>query len=198
MMASRSFCTISPCIEDTVKFAARIFSVSQSTCKTVNEDHRHGIFYTDLSPCVAENNRLSDCQCVVEVTQGVKLPILLFDRNEELLDALESQLVTFNKNPNGVRHELRRHLQNIVRKRSAQNDNLSCGRKVSVDVVDLVFESLVEKLIRFVKDQHFDISCAQASPPNHVEDATWRARNDVLPVLQLSNVLADRCTAMHA
>lgn len=33
MMASRSFCTISPCIEETVKLAARIFSVSQSTYK---------------------------------------------------------------------------------------------------------------------------------------------------------------------
>lgn len=31
MMASRSFCTISPCIEDTVKLDARIFSVNQST-----------------------------------------------------------------------------------------------------------------------------------------------------------------------
>jgi hypothetical protein len=31
MMASLSFCTISPCIADTVKFASLIFSVNQST-----------------------------------------------------------------------------------------------------------------------------------------------------------------------
>lgn len=31
MMASLSFCTISPCILLTVKLASRIFSVSQST-----------------------------------------------------------------------------------------------------------------------------------------------------------------------
>lgn len=31
MIASRSFCGISPCIEDTVKFASLIFSVNQST-----------------------------------------------------------------------------------------------------------------------------------------------------------------------
>ena len=31
MMASLSFCTISPCIAETVKFAVRIFSVNQST-----------------------------------------------------------------------------------------------------------------------------------------------------------------------
>jgi hypothetical protein len=33
MMASLSFCTISPCIADTVKSKARIFSVNQSTYK---------------------------------------------------------------------------------------------------------------------------------------------------------------------
>ena len=32
MMASRSFCGMSPCMEDTVKLASLIFSVSQSTC----------------------------------------------------------------------------------------------------------------------------------------------------------------------
>lgn len=31
MMASLSFCTISPCMEDTVKLASLIFSVNQST-----------------------------------------------------------------------------------------------------------------------------------------------------------------------
>lgn len=35
MMASRSFWTISPCIELTVKLASRIFSVSQSTLRRV-------------------------------------------------------------------------------------------------------------------------------------------------------------------
>ena len=32
IIASRSFCAISPCIDETVKFAFRIFSVNQSTC----------------------------------------------------------------------------------------------------------------------------------------------------------------------
>lgn len=32
MMDSRSFCGMSPCMDDTVKLASLIFSVSQSTC----------------------------------------------------------------------------------------------------------------------------------------------------------------------
>ncbi len=35
MMASRSFCGMSPCIADTVKLFCRIFSVSQSTFRLV-------------------------------------------------------------------------------------------------------------------------------------------------------------------
>lgn len=35
MMASRSFCGMSPCIDDTVKLFWRIFSVSQSTLRLV-------------------------------------------------------------------------------------------------------------------------------------------------------------------
>jgi hypothetical protein len=35
MIASRSFCGMSPCIADTVKLFCRIFSVSQSTFRLV-------------------------------------------------------------------------------------------------------------------------------------------------------------------
>ena len=42
MIASRSFCTISPCIEETVKLAARIFSVNQSTFRSDRVRLVHG------------------------------------------------------------------------------------------------------------------------------------------------------------
>ena len=38
MMASLSFCGMSPCMEETVKLASRIFSVSQSTCTAITVD----------------------------------------------------------------------------------------------------------------------------------------------------------------
>ena len=47
-----------------------------------------------LSLRVAEDDRLGDGQGVVEVTECVKLPLLLFYGNKELLDALEGQLIT--------------------------------------------------------------------------------------------------------
>ena len=48
----------------------------------------------NLSLCVAEDDRLSDGQSVVEVTESVKLPLLLLYGHKELLDALKGQLIT--------------------------------------------------------------------------------------------------------
>ena len=62
---------------------------------------------------------LCDSECVVEVTEGVELPFLPLDSHEELLDALERQLVTLHQDPDRVRHELAGHLQDLVGK---------CGR----------------------------------------------------------------------
>jgi hypothetical protein len=90
-MASRSFCTISPCILLTVKLASLIFSVSQSTFLLVLQK---------ITACVIVNllsviARSEDVR-VVEITESVEFPVLLLDSYEELLDALESQLVSLD------------------------------------------------------------------------------------------------------
>lgn len=51
----------------------------------------------DLALRVAKDNGLRDGQRVVQVAQRVKLPLLALDRHEELLDALERQLVTVGR-----------------------------------------------------------------------------------------------------
>ena len=92
-----------------------------------------------LSLGVAEDDSLSDCECVVEITESVKLPLFLLHCHKELLDALQSQLITaererererervgvcvwgikgsspFHEDPDWLSHELVCHLQNIVR-----------------------------------------------------------------------------------
>ncbi len=44
-----------------------------------------------LSLCIAEDDCLCDGQGVIQVTQCVKLPLLLLDCHKELLDALQSR-----------------------------------------------------------------------------------------------------------
>jgi hypothetical protein len=54
---------------------------------------------------------------------------------------------TENNLPDRVGHEPLGHLQHVMRQSSTQDDDLGGRRQVSVDVVNLVLESLVQQLI---------------------------------------------------
>jgi hypothetical protein len=91
---------------------------------------------------------------VVKVAKGVEFPVLLLDGDEELLDTLERQLVSLDEDSDRVGHELGRHLEDVVREGGGEDDDLRGGRKVSVDVVDLVLKSLVEELVGLIENEH--------------------------------------------
>ena len=121
MMASLSFWGMSPCMDDTVKLASRIFSVNQSTLRLVLQKMTAykmenkslvGIgSLLNLYQLVGSNFvYLCDCQRVVKIAESVKLPLLPLDCDEELFDALKCQLVTFDQDPDRVCHELGCHL----------------------------------------------------------------------------------------
>ena len=57
---------------------------------------------THLAACIAENNGLCDRQRVVQVAQRIELPVFLLDGDEELLDALQRELVALDQDTNGV------------------------------------------------------------------------------------------------
>lgn len=116
MMASLSFCTMSPCMDDTVKLASLIFSVNQSTCTKGKQNvhkrfftHKHMLslhindyisiscipsIYMYLSLCVAEYDSLCDGQSIIEITKCIKLPLFSLNSHKELFDAFQCQLVT--------------------------------------------------------------------------------------------------------
>ena len=50
--------------------------------------------HTYLELCVTENYSLCDGKDVIEIAQGVELPLLLLHCHEELLDAFQSKLIT--------------------------------------------------------------------------------------------------------
>ena len=67
---------------------------------------------------------------------------------------------------------------------------LGCRWQISVDVVNLFLESLVEHLISLIKDHHLDVSCAKIAAADHVEDTTRRSNHDVLKVIRETFVVA--------
>ena len=145
--------------------------------------------------CVAKDHSLGDGERVVKITQGVELPLLALDGHEKLLDALEGELVALDEDPDGIGHELVRHLKNLVRERCRDQNHLARGRQVAVDVVDLLFEALREHLVRLVDDEHLDRTRAKVAPLDHVEDASWRPRHGVHARIEPADVLADRLAA---
>ncbi len=108
--------------------------------------------HTYLSSGVTEDDSLRNGEGIVEVAKSVKLPVLLLDRNEELLNALERQFITLDEYPNRIRHKLGGHLEYIVREGCTEKNNLGCGREISVDVVNLVLEALVQQLVGLIKN----------------------------------------------
>jgi len=73
---------------------------------------------------VAENDGLSDGDRLVEITQSIQLPFLLFDSNVELLDTFKSQLVSLHKDSDWITHEFLGNLQNISRHSSRKQNDL--------------------------------------------------------------------------
>lgn len=91
----------------------------------------------DLSLCGAEDDGLGDGERVVEIAEGVELPLFALNGDEKLLDTFERQFITLHEDSDRVRHELVGHLEDLVGKGGRDEADLSCWRKVSVDIVDL-------------------------------------------------------------
>lgn len=81
-----------------------------------------------------------------------------------------------------------------MRQSSRQDDNLGRGRQVSVDVVNLILETLVEQLIGFIENEHLDVFGSKSSSSDHVEHTAGSTGNDMLPIFELLDVLSDTGT----
>lgn len=146
---------------------------------------------TYLAPCVAEDNGLCNCEGVIKVAQRVKLPVLLFNSDEELLDAFKGQFITLDKDANRVGHEFCCHLKYIIWQRGAKKDDLRGRGEVAVDVINLVLEALVKKLIGLVQDEHLYVTGAEYAPSDHVKNAAGRSGDNVLAIFEFTYVFAN-------
>lgn len=194
MIASLSFCGISPCIADCHVDACQHASVKKSQRSTAY--HREVGFThllrkpVDLSLCVAEDDGLGDGECVIQITQSVKLPVFLLYSNEELLDSFKGKFITLDQDPDGVCHEFRCHFEDIVWESSRKDDDLCLRWQVAVDIVDLLLETLVEKLICFVENEDLDVARAQVAALDHVDNSAWGTTDDVLAIVKLPHILS--------
>lgn len=144
----------------------------------------------DLSLGVAEDDSLSNGERVVQITQGVEFPIFFLDGDEELLDSFKGKFITLDQDPDGVCHEFRCHFEDIVWESSRKDDDLCLRWQIAVDIVDLLLETLVEKLICFVENEDLDVARAQVAALDHVDNSAWRTTDDVLAIVKLPHILS--------
>lgn len=95
----------------------------------------------DLAAGVAEDDSLGDGDSLVEIGQGVELPLFLLDGDVELLDTFQGEFLLLHQDTDGIAHELGGNLKDILGHGSRQQDDLSRLRKELEDVVDLLGET---------------------------------------------------------
>lgn len=95
----------------------------------------------NLPTGVAEDDGLGDGDRLVEIREGIQLPLLLLDSNVELLDTLEGKLILLDENANGVTHELGGDLEDVLRHGGGEQHHLSGLREQLEDIVDLLGET---------------------------------------------------------
>jgi len=81
----------------------------------------------DLAAGVAENDSLGDVERIVQVAQSVELPLLAVNRNVELLNSLECELVSLHENSDGAVHEALGDLEGFGWHGSREQADLSSG-----------------------------------------------------------------------
>lgn len=95
----------------------------------------------DLSAGVAEDDGLSNGDGLVEIGEGIELPLLLLNGNVELLDTLEGKLILLDENTDGLAHELGGDLEDVLGHGSREKNDLGALGKELEDVVDLLGET---------------------------------------------------------
>lgn len=101
----------------------------------------------DLAAGVTEDDGLGDGDGLVEIGEGVELPLLLLDSNVELLDTLEGKLLLLDQDTDGVTHELGGDLKDILGHGSGQQGDLGGLGEELEDVVDLLGETTLIMLL---------------------------------------------------
>jgi hypothetical protein len=145
----------------------------------------------DLPAGVAEDDGLGDGDRLVQVGEGVELPVLLLNGNVELLNTFKGKLVLLDQDTDGVAHELGGDLEDVLGHGGGQENDLGAlGQKLE-DVVDLLGETARQHLVSLVEDEHLHVVGLQDTTLNHVVDTSGGTDNNLGTVLEGLHVVTD-------
>lgn len=145
----------------------------------------------NLPPRVAEDDGLGDGNGLIQIAQRVELPFLLLNGDVELLDTFKRQLIALDEDTDRFPHELLRHLEDIGRHRSREENNLRVLRQKLEDLVDLVLETTGQHLICLIETENLDVVSPESPPVDHIEHTSGSADNDLYSLLELGHILTN-------
>lgn len=148
----------------------------------------------DLSSGRAEDDGLGNGEGLVQIAQGVELPVLLFDGDVELSDTFQGQFLLLDQDSDRVSHKLLGNFQDIGGHGGGQQDDLSLSGQELEDVVHGLGETLAQHLIGFIESKDLHAVGLQEVSVDHVKDSTGSSDNDLGTGSELGNVLLDGST----
>jgi hypothetical protein len=148
-----------------------------------------------LSTCVAEDDGLGDGDRLVQVREGVELPLLLLHSDVELLNTFKGEFVLLHKNADWVAHELGGDLEDVLRHGSREQDDLSRLWQKLEDVVDLLGETAGQHLVGLIEDEHLHAVGAEYTTLDHICNTTGSADDHLGTVLESLHVVSYAGTA---
>lgn len=174
----------------------------------------------DLATGVAEDDSLGDGDSLVEIREGIELPLLLLHGNVELLDTLKGKLILLDQDTDGVTHELGSDLEDVLGHGGRKEDDLSRLGKQLEDIVDLLSETTLKAkkvstriqqnakefgaqsrityrkhLVGLIQDEHLHAISLKETALNHVMDTAGGADNDLGAILQSLHIITNAGSA---
>merc|ERR1739848_649148 len=126
----------------------------------------------DLSTCVTEDDALRDGESLVQVTQGLQLPVLSVAIYVKLLDTFQGELLSLHQNSHWLGHEFSSNVKGLRRQGCGEHSNLELLWQELENVVDLVLEPSGKHLVGLVEGEDFDVVLSQRPPSQHIVHAS--------------------------
>jgi len=163
----------------------------------ISVSRRHGVVAgshlvgqpVDLSARVDEDDTLRDGQSLVQIAQRVQLPLLPVHVHVELLDTLQSQLISLHQDLHRLVHELPGDFKSFWWHGGGEHAHLKLLGKKLEDVVNLILESPGKHLVGLVQNEALDGIRTECVPPQHVVHTAGSSNHDVDTSLQDSLIL---------
>lgn len=90
---------------------------------------------------VAIDDTLLDINVVVELDEGIELPVILLNGNVELFNTIKSEFFILDQNGGGISHEILGEVQDLGGHGSGEEGDLDITGDETKDLLDLVLET---------------------------------------------------------